>query len=81
VRKHSAKSDGSANEGIKLLVATDGELQVAGRDALDLEVLGRILWRVSRGQPHSRFFRRRNEGWYLRLPTLVLQRSGIRERQ
>ena len=34
--------DGGLDEGIELLVTTDGELQVARGDALDLEVLGGI---------------------------------------
>lgn len=35
----TTKGDGGADEGVELLVTTDGELQVAGRDTLDLEVL------------------------------------------
>ena len=38
----AAESDGGADEGVELLIAADGELQVAGRDALDLEVLGGV---------------------------------------
>ena len=42
VRQHAAKSDGSADQRVKLLIAADGQLQVARRDALDFEVLGRV---------------------------------------
>lgn len=35
----TAASDGGLDQGVELLVAADGELQVAGSDALDLEVL------------------------------------------
>lgn len=36
VRNHAAARDGGFDQGIQLLVAADGELQVAGGDALDL---------------------------------------------
>jgi hypothetical protein len=39
MRKHTTESDGRADQRIQLLVATDRELQVAGCDALDFEVL------------------------------------------
>ena len=43
VGQDAAEGDGGADEGVELLVAADGELQVAGRDALDLEILGGVL--------------------------------------
>lgn len=46
VRQYASEGDGGADQGVQLLVAADGELQVAGRDALDLEVLGGVLWTV-----------------------------------
>lgn len=36
VRDHTTAGDGSLDEGVELLVTTDGELQVAGSDALHL---------------------------------------------
>jgi len=42
VGQDAAESDGGADERVELLVAADGQLQVARRDALDLEVLGRV---------------------------------------
>ena len=38
----STTSDGGLDEGVELLVTTDGELQVTRCDALDLEVLGGV---------------------------------------
>lgn len=43
VRQHTTKGDCGADQGIELLVATNGKLQMAGRDALDLEVLCGVL--------------------------------------
>jgi hypothetical protein len=43
VRKDTSESDGGADQGIQLFVATDGKLEVTGGDALDLEVLRRVL--------------------------------------
>ena len=42
VRDDTAARDGGLDERVELLVAADGELQVARRDALHLEVLGRV---------------------------------------
>jgi hypothetical protein len=39
VRQDTSEGDCGFDEGIEFLVTTDGELQVAWRDALDLEVL------------------------------------------
>lgn len=39
----TTKCDGGADQGVELFVTTDGELQVAGRDTLDFEILGGIL--------------------------------------
>ena len=38
----SAARDGGLDERVQLLVAADGQLQVARRDALHLQVLGRV---------------------------------------
>jgi hypothetical protein len=40
VRQNTTKSDGGTDKGVELLVAANGELQVAGGDTLDFEVLG-----------------------------------------
>ena len=42
VRDHATAGDGRLDEGVQLLVTTDGELQVARRDTLDAQVLGRV---------------------------------------
>jgi hypothetical protein len=42
VRQNTTKGNRGVNESIKLLVTSDGELQVSGRDTLDLEILGGI---------------------------------------
>lgn len=39
----TTEGDGGADQGIELLVTTDGKLQVAGSDTLDLEILGSVL--------------------------------------
>lgn len=39
----TTEGDGGADQGVELLVTTDGKLQVAGRDTLDLEILGGVL--------------------------------------
>lgn len=41
--KDTTEGNGGADQGIKLFVTTDGELQVAGSDTLDFEILGGIL--------------------------------------
>jgi len=42
VRQNTTEGDRGVNESIKLLVTSDGELQVSGCDALDLEILGGV---------------------------------------
>lgn len=42
VRDDTTAGDRGLDERVELLVSADGQLQVAGRDALDLEVLGRV---------------------------------------
>ena len=42
VRDHAAARDRGLDERVELLVTTDGELQVARGDTLDLEVLGGV---------------------------------------
>lgn len=39
----TSEGDCGADQGVELLVTTDGKLQVAGGDTLDLEVLGGVL--------------------------------------
>ncbi len=43
VRQHTTEGDGGADQGVKLFIATDSKLQVAGGDALDLEVFCGVL--------------------------------------
>ena len=38
----SSSGDGGLDEGVELLVSADGELQVTGRDTLDLKILARV---------------------------------------
>ena len=40
----TTKSDGGTDEGVELLITTNGELKVTWGDALDLEVLGGVLF-------------------------------------
>lgn len=40
--KHTSKCDGGSNQGVQFLVTADGQLQMAGRDTLDFEILGCI---------------------------------------
>ena len=40
VGDHTTAGDGRLDQGVELLVTADGELEVAGRDALDLWVFG-----------------------------------------
>ena len=42
VRQHTTKGDGGTDESIELLIATNGELKVAGSDTLDFEILGGV---------------------------------------
>ena len=42
MRDNSTSGNGRLDERVQLLVTTDGELQVARRDTLHLEILGRI---------------------------------------
>jgi hypothetical protein len=42
VRDDTTTGDGGFDQGIELLITADGELQMAGSDALDFEILGRI---------------------------------------
>lgn len=46
VRQHTTKRNGGADEGVELLVTADGQLQVARRDALDLEILGSVAGKL-----------------------------------
>lgn len=41
----TTEGDGGTNQGVELFVTTDGKLQVARCDTLDLEVLGGVLQR------------------------------------
>ena len=42
VRDDTSPCDGGLDQGVELLITTNGQLQVAGRDALDLEVFAGI---------------------------------------
>lgn len=42
MRQHATERNGRADQRVQLLVAADGQLQVARGDALDFEVLGRV---------------------------------------
>ena len=42
MRQDTTKGDGGADQGVEFLVAADGELEMARRDALYLEVLCRV---------------------------------------
>lgn len=74
VRQHTSKGDGGADEGIELFVAADGQLEMARRDALDLEVLGCVLHLVVSGRIDGG--KQKN----LRRPIPALRPSGIRAR-
>jgi hypothetical protein len=41
--ENTTKCDGSANEGIEFFVTTNGKLKVTRGNALDFEILGRVL--------------------------------------
>lgn len=43
VWQNSSKGDGGADERVELFVSTNGELEMAGSDTLDFEILGSIL--------------------------------------
>lgn len=42
MRQHASEGDGGADQGVEFLVAANGELEMARRDALDFEVFGRV---------------------------------------
>ena len=42
MRQDTTKGNRRSDQGVEFFVAADGELQVAGRDALDFEVFGRV---------------------------------------
>lgn len=46
VGKDSSSGDGGADERVELLVSSDGELQMTGRDTLHAEILGGVTWGV-----------------------------------
>ena len=46
VWEDTAESDGGTDKGVELLVTTDGELEMARGDTLDLEILGGVLQAV-----------------------------------
>lgn len=43
VWENTTEGDGGTDQGIELFVTTDGELEMAGSDTLDLEILGSVL--------------------------------------
>lgn len=44
--KNTTESDRGANEGVELLVTANGELEMAWRDTLDLEILGSVACKL-----------------------------------
>jgi hypothetical protein len=42
VRDHTTASNGSLDEGVELLIASNSELEVSGCDSLDLEILAGV---------------------------------------
>lgn len=44
--KDTSEGDGCTDESVELLITTDGELEVTWGNALDLEVLGGVLFEV-----------------------------------
>jgi len=42
VWQNTSKGDGGTDQGIEFFVTPDGELEMAGSDALDLEILGGV---------------------------------------
>lgn len=51
--QNTSEGDGGADQGVELLVATDGELQVAWGDALDLEIFGGVLEEGQESRQHE----------------------------
>lgn len=47
MREDTTEGDGGPDESVEFLITADGELQVARRDALDLEILGGVLQTTS----------------------------------
>ena len=43
MRQDTTEGDGGTDEGIELLISTDGKLEVARGNALDFQILGSIL--------------------------------------
>lgn len=43
MRQDTSEGDGGADQSVELLITTDSELQVAGGDTLDFEILGSVL--------------------------------------
>lgn len=48
----TTEGDGGADKGVELLITTDGKLEMAGSNTLDLEVLGGILYKGSKQVSH-----------------------------
>ncbi len=42
IAQHTAASNGRLDQRVKLLITTNGQLQMAGSDTLDLQILGGI---------------------------------------
>jgi hypothetical protein len=43
MRQDTSEGDGGADQSVELLITTDSELQVAGGDTLNFEILGSVL--------------------------------------
>lgn len=81
VWQDTTKGNGGADQGIELLVTTDGKLKMSGGDTLDLEVLGGVLrlrlvcfWR---GNGIVEWGKKKVK--HLLRPTRGLRQSGTRE--
>lgn len=55
VRQNTTTGNGGADETVELLVAADGELQVARLDTLHLQVLAGVACRVEKEEEGQKF--------------------------
>lgn len=71
----TSEGDSGANEGIEFFVTADGKLEMAGSNALDLEILGGVLGMI--GQ-YGTSGRKKEVGDDSLLRVRELQQSDIR---
>ena len=43
MRQHATVGDGGTDQCVELLITADSQLEMAGRDTLDLQILGGVL--------------------------------------